>query len=113
MEPGSDRSERLCAVILTYLESLESGTPLDRASLLAANTDLSADLGEFIDMSASLEQTAAPLRRVVQLLSERPASAESPDDASSPEKRVRRDRSHRSFFGRRPQRRDRTRSSKD
>jgi hypothetical protein len=62
MGTGPDAGERLCAALLTFLESAESGAPVDRDSLLADYPDLSLELRDFLDGYALVERVTAPVR---------------------------------------------------
>ncbi len=52
------RSRRIDAAIAEYLESIESGTPFDRAAFLARHPDLADELDQFITDYRALEPAA-------------------------------------------------------
>src|SRR5262245_49233482 len=63
---GSDREQRLSAIVLSCLEALDRGTVLDRQELLARYPEYAAELGKFLDDHMQVDRRAAPLRAVGQ-----------------------------------------------
>jgi hypothetical protein len=60
-----DRDERLHAAILNYLEALERGDPPKLDSLLTDDSDLAAELRQFVETWEYVERFTGPLRQVV------------------------------------------------
>jgi hypothetical protein len=71
----SAADDQLFEAILSYLESVEAGTPIDHTVLLAIHPDLAADLQDFIHAFARLENLMAPVRQFVHSLIPRSADS--------------------------------------
>jgi WD40 repeat protein len=68
--------DRLCEILLEYLESAESGKHLDPKLLLAKHPEFAQDLREFLETRDRVEQLTAPLRWVARsFLEEAPRPA--------------------------------------
>jgi serine/threonine protein kinase len=64
LDEATDLDDRINEVLLAYVESYESGRPLDQAELLAANPKLHDGLKEFFAAHEKMESLAVGLRTV-------------------------------------------------
>jgi serine/threonine protein kinase len=60
------REQRLSAVLVTCLEAMDNGQPLDRQALLARHPEFAAELIRFFEDQGQVDRLAAPLRAVVR-----------------------------------------------
>jgi serine/threonine-protein kinase len=60
------RDEQLCAIILSYLESAESGCPPDREELCVQHPELASDIRDYPSTHDRLEAMSVRLRRAVE-----------------------------------------------
>jgi serine/threonine protein kinase len=77
----SDREQRLSAIVLSCLEALDGGKPLDRLELLGRHPEFATELAKFLDDHVQVDRRAAPLRDVGQHLA---GSAGDPAAAVTP-----------------------------
>jgi eukaryotic-like serine/threonine-protein kinase len=70
VEPSdvSEREQRLSAIVLSCLEAVDSGKPLDSNELLARYPEFAAELTQFLEDHLHVDRHAAPLRAVGQQL---------------------------------------------
>ena len=58
--PASDRSERLNALIATYLEAVQVGQSFDRQEIVSQHPDLADELRSFFENHDRMRNMAAP-----------------------------------------------------
>ena len=70
--PGraGEPDERLCSILLDFLESADRGAPADSAELLARHPEFAPELKDFLDTWVHVHSLTAPLRSVSQTLLE-------------------------------------------
>jgi serine/threonine-protein kinase len=81
--PG--REERLSAVLVACLESIDDGRPPDRAELLARHPEFAVELTQFLDDQERVDRCAALLRAVAQAAAHGPTRS---DDGEAHRARV-------------------------
>src|SRR5215467_14306555 len=69
-----EREERLGELISDWLESRETGRPIDRNQWLAAHPEYAEELAEFFDEEEHLRELAAPLRASVETARTHPSA---------------------------------------
>jgi serine/threonine protein kinase len=80
---SSDRQERLQAILLTYVEAAEAGSPPEPSRFVAAHPEFAAEVADFLATYRQLNRLAEPLRDTEDRLPRSGAPAERrKDDAA-------------------------------
>jgi serine/threonine-protein kinase len=78
------RDERLCQVLLEYLESSERGAPPDTAEWLARHPEFASDLQEFLQTQDQVDSLTKPVRQLCRELRQTVLSSPEPLPAAVP-----------------------------